>query len=113
MVLRNLTYGVFSSFLPLMLQGRGVSTWTGGIALSVFLALGVIGEVLGGFPGDRLKREAIFAVTMGLAALFLAGFLGTKGSLSLLLLFLGGFFLMMSGPMAQEMFPASRPRWNG
>jgi FSR family fosmidomycin resistance protein-like MFS transporter len=108
-VLRNLVYGAFNAFLPLLLQERGMSAWAGGIALSVFLAVGAAGGMVGGYFGDRFSRKAIFVITMVLASVWMGFFMGTGGPLSMAFLVLGGFFLMMSGPlnlvMAQEMLP--------
>ena len=108
-VLRNFTYAAFSSFLPLMLQERGLSAWAGGAALSVFLAMGAVGGVLGGYLSDRFDRRSIIALTMVAATILLGLFLGTSGPSRMVFLMFGGFFLMMSGPinlvMSQEMFP--------
>ena len=108
-VLRNFTYAAFSSFLPLMLQQRGLSAWAGGTVLSAFLATGAVGGVLGGYLSDRFDRRAIIALTMVAATVLLGLFLGARGPSGMVFLIFGGFFLMMSGPInvviSQEMFP--------
>ncbi len=92
-----------------MLQERGLSAWAGGAALSVFLAMGAVGGVLGGYLSDRFDRRSIIALTMVAATILLGLFLGTSGPSQMVFLMFGGFFLMMSGPinlvMSQEMFP--------
>ena len=108
--LRNFTHQAIGTFLPLMLKSSGSSVWAWGLALSIFLTAGAVGGLVGGYLSDRFNRRTIIVVTMLAAAVCLGVFVATVGVLSIAFLVVGGFFLMISGPInivvAQEMFPA-------
>ncbi len=108
--LRNFTHQAIGTFLPLMLESSGSSVWAWGLALSIFMTAGAVGGVVGGYLSDHFNRRTLIVVTMLAAAACLGVFVATAGVLSIAFLVIGGFFLMISGPInivvAQEMFPA-------
>ena len=110
-VLRSLTYFSLFSFLPIIFTRQGFSTLQTGIMTSIFLFGGALGGIVGGWLSDRLGERSVIAGSLILAfpalqlALILPGVWGT------LLLMLGGFCLLSSGPvtiaLAQRYAPGS------
>jgi MFS transporter, FSR family, fosmidomycin resistance protein len=98
-----------NNYLPFLLGERGYQvTGTGGI-ITVFLLLGGIGGLVGGFMAERISGRAVTLYSGLLAGpLMVAAFL-TTGTLSVILLALGGFMLLSTLPvivaMAQELVP--------
>lgn len=108
-VLRSGLQMTTNNYLPFLLKERGYEvTGTGGV-LTIFLLLGGIGGLAGGFTAERISGRAV-AFYSGLVAgpLMIAAFL-TTGTLSIVLLGLGGFALLSTLPvivaMAQELVP--------
>ena len=110
-VLRSLTYFSLFSFLPIIFTLQGFSTLKTGIITSIFLFGGSLGGIIGGWLSDRLGERSVIVGSLILAfptlqlALILPGVWGT------LLLMLGGFCLLSSGPvtiaLAQRYAPGS------
>lgn len=98
-----------NNYLPFLLGERGYAvTGTGGI-MTVFLLLGGIGGLAGGFMAERVSGRAVTLYSGLLSGpLMVAAFL-TTGPLSIVLLALGGFMLLSTLPvnvaMAQEFMP--------
>jgi FSR family fosmidomycin resistance protein-like MFS transporter len=98
-----------NNYLPFLLKERGYEvTGTGGV-ITVFLLLGGIGGLAGGFMAERISGRAVTLYSGLLAGpLMVAAFL-TSGPLSIVLLGLGGFMLLSTLPvivaMAQELVP--------
>jgi len=110
-VLRSMVYVGFTTFLPLFFRERGFSLMAGGASVSVFLLLGALGGMLGGYVSDRAgRRNVILYSSMVSLPLFLAA-LKSGGLLSYLFLALAGVFLLSAVPvnvvMAQELVPGS------
>jgi FSR family fosmidomycin resistance protein-like MFS transporter len=108
-VLRSLTNNAFAGFLPILMEGRGVSAWVGGAALSIYLTGCAAGGVIGGYLGDRMDRRRMIDVSLILSVVTLGAFLATRGWISIVFLVAGGILLMFSNAitlvMAQEMHP--------
>ena len=98
-----------NNYLPFLLKERGYEvTGTGGV-ITVFLLLGGVGGLAGGFMAERISGRAVTLYSGILAGpLMVAAFL-TSGPLSIVLLGLGGFMLLSTLPvivaMAQELVP--------
>ena len=98
-----------NNYLPFLLKERGYEvTGTGGV-ITVFLLLGGVGGLAGGFMAERISGRAVTLYSGILAGpLLVAAFL-TSGPLSIVLLGLGGFMLLSTLPvivaMAQELVP--------
>jgi MFS transporter, FSR family, fosmidomycin resistance protein len=98
-----------NNYLPFLLKERGYEvTGTGGV-ITVFLLLGGVGGLAGGFMAERISGRAVTLYSGLLAGpLMVAAFL-TSGPLSIVLLALGGFMLLSTLPvnvaMAQELVP--------
>jgi FSR family fosmidomycin resistance protein-like MFS transporter len=108
-VLRSGLQMTTNNYLPFLLKERGYEvTGTGGV-LTVYLLLGGIGGLAGGFLAERVSGRSV-TLFSGLIAgpLMIAAFL-TRGPAGIVLLGLGGFALLSTLPvivaMAQELVP--------
>jgi FSR family fosmidomycin resistance protein-like MFS transporter len=96
-------------YLPFLLKERGYDLTGTGNAHTVFLLLGGIGGLAGGFMAERFSGRAVTLYSGLLAGpLMMVAFL-TGGASGLIFLGLGGFFLLSTMPvnvaMAQELVP--------
>lgn len=77
--------------------------------MTVFMACGAFGGLIGGFLADRIGRRKAILASFVLAVPALSAFLYWKGPMSLFILALLGFLLYISEPscivLAQEMIP--------
>jgi FSR family fosmidomycin resistance protein-like MFS transporter len=98
-----------NNFLPFMLEGRGYSLTAIGNVMTVFLLLGGVGGLVGGFTAERFSGRAVTLYSGLLAGPLMMGAFATTGALSLICLGLGGFMLLATIPvivsMAQELVP--------
>lgn len=98
-----------NNYLPFLLKEQGYGLIGTGNVHTVFLLLGGVGGLAGGFMAERVSGRAV-TLYSGLFAgpLMIAAFL-TSGAVSLIFLGLGGFFLLATLPvnvaMAQELVP--------
>ncbi|HET9529022.1 MAG TPA: MFS transporter [Blastocatellia bacterium] len=98
-----------NNYLPFLLREQGYDvTGTGGV-ITVFLLLGGLGGIAGGFMAERMSGRAVTLYSGLLAGpLMMAAFL-TPGVAGIVLLALGGFMLLSTIPvivaMAQELVP--------
>jgi len=110
-VLRTVTAMGFSTFLPVLLTGRGWSVGTAATAVSVYLVSGSIGGFLGGPLSDRFGARLVIAASLVAAVPFLAIGPGLSGGWLLLTLAVGGFFLQSTLPVnvtfAHQIAPTS------
>lgn len=98
-----------NNYLPFMLEDRGyVLTETGNV-MTVFLLLGGIGGLAGGFTAERFSGRAVTLYSGLLAGPLMVGAFFFTGPLSIVCLGLGGFMLLSTIPvivaMAQELVP--------
>lgn len=108
-ILRS-TVGVsFSTFMLVLLEERGLSHLAGGFVLGLFLLMGTVGTLLGGYLSDRFGRKPITVLSLALAYPLYLGFLSTRGPLSFFFLALAGTLASASNPVivtqAQELAP--------
>jgi FSR family fosmidomycin resistance protein-like MFS transporter len=98
-----------NNYLPFILRSEGHSVTQSGAVITVFLLLGGVGGIAGGFIAERVPGKAV-TLYSGLIGcpLMMAAFL-THGAASVVLLGLGGFALLSAIPvnvaMAQELIP--------
>jgi MFS transporter, FSR family, fosmidomycin resistance protein len=96
-------------YLPFLLKESGYGLTGTGNVITVFLLLGGLGGLAGGFMAERVSGRAV-TLYSGLFAgpLMIAAFM-TSGLTSIILLGLGGFVLLSTLPvnvvMAQELVP--------
>lgn len=98
-----------NNYLPFLLGERGYGLTDTGNVLTVFLLLGGLGGVAGGFTAERYSGRAVTLYSGLLAGPLMIGAFATTGPLSIVLLGLGGFTLLSTLPvivaMAQELVP--------
>ncbi len=98
-----------NSYLPFLLQERGFALTDTGNMLTVFLLLGGLGGVAGGFTAERFSGRAVTLYSGLLAGPLMIGAFATTGLVSVVCLGLGGFMLLSTIPvivaMAQELVP--------
>jgi FSR family fosmidomycin resistance protein-like MFS transporter len=98
-----------NNYLPFLLSEQGYTLTGTGNVMTVFLLMGGIGGLAGGVMAERTSGRTVTLYSGLLAGpLMVASFL-TTGPLNLILLGLGGFFLLSTLPvnvaMAQELAP--------
>jgi len=98
-----------NNYLPFMLEDRGYALTETGNVMTVFLLLGGIGGIAGGFTAERFSGRAVTLYSGLLAGPLMMGAFATTGPLSIVCLGLGGFMLLSTIPvivaMAQELVP--------
>lgn len=98
-----------NNYLPFMLEDGGYSLTQTGNVMTVFLLLGGIGGLAGGFTAERFSGRAVTLFSGLLAGPLMIGAFVFTGPLSLVCLGLGGFMLLSTLPvivaMAQELVP--------
>jgi FSR family fosmidomycin resistance protein-like MFS transporter len=108
-VLRVTTVLSLTTFLPMIQKLRGFSLIAAGSSITVFMACGALGGVVGGFLADRVGRRAVIVTSFILVIPALLAFLYWKGSMSFFILAFLGFLIYLGEPscivLAQEMVP--------
>jgi FSR family fosmidomycin resistance protein-like MFS transporter len=98
-----------NNYLPFMLKEQGASLISTGHTLTIFLLMGGIGGLIGGFLAEKYSGRMVTLASGLLAAPLLVSAFMTHGTVSLILLGLGGFVLLSTLPvnvaMAQELVP--------
>jgi FSR family fosmidomycin resistance protein-like MFS transporter len=108
-LLRVTTVLSLVTFLPMIQKLRGFSLMAAGGSMTVFMACGALGGLIGGYLADRVGRRRMIITSFLLSLPTLSAFLYWKGPMSLFILALLGFLLYISEPscivLAQEMIP--------
>ena len=98
-----------NNYLPFMLEDRGYALTEIGSVMTVFLLLGGIGGIAGGFTAERVSGRGVTLYSGLLAGPLMIGAFAMNGPLSIICLGLGGFMLLSTIPvivaMAQELVP--------
>jgi FSR family fosmidomycin resistance protein-like MFS transporter len=98
-----------NNYLPFMLEDSGYALTEIGNVMTVFLLLGGIGGIAGGFTAERFSGRAVTLYSGLLAGPLMIGAFALTGPLSIICLGLGGFMLLSTIPvivaMAQELVP--------
>ena len=117
-VLRSIVQVGMIQFLAIYLYSeRGFTFRETSLALTVCLFSAAAGSFLGGGLAERIGGPKVMVVSMAGATPFLALFVATTGWISLLSLFIGGTFLLLTIPvivvMAQELIPSQAATVSG
>lgn len=106
-----------TTFLPTYMTTRGADLWLAGASLSIIMIAGVAGVLSIGFISDRLGRKPVLIGVTVISFFLTLAFLRTSGWLTVVVLFVLGFFVMSTAPvmlaMVQEQFPNNRATANG
>jgi FSR family fosmidomycin resistance protein-like MFS transporter len=94
--LRQIAVAGVATFLPVYFVKRGDPLLLATGITSLWLALGVAGQVSGGYLSDRVGERPVIIWSLLLGALVFYGFLQTSGNLSLILLVFSGPLLYAS-----------------
>jgi FSR family fosmidomycin resistance protein-like MFS transporter len=109
MVIRSGLQVTTNNYLPFLLAEQGYSLTETGNVLTVFLLLGGLGGIAGGFVAERFSGRSVTLYSGLLAGPLMMAAFSTRGPLSLVFLGLGGFMLLSTIPviiaMAQELVP--------
>jgi FSR family fosmidomycin resistance protein-like MFS transporter len=107
--LRSWVYISSVTYLPMILEGRGIDLKTGSLMLTVFLVGGAAAGLYGGHLSDRLGRRRVIAVSMLLYPLCMTMFLQGSGIWLWILAGTSGAALLASFAvtivLAQELLP--------
>lgn len=98
-VLRTLTGLSFTTFVPVMLTGRGLSVGQAGSAFALYLLTSGVGGFLGGPAADRYGPRRVVIWSLALAAPFLAIAPTLAGWPFMIVMAIGGFFLFSTLPV--------------
>jgi FSR family fosmidomycin resistance protein-like MFS transporter len=98
-VIRTVVAIGFSTFLPVVMTGRGMSVSEAGFAVSAYLLAGSLGGLAGGPVADRFGPRRVIAWSLALSVPLLFSALLLTGPLALALLITGGFFLGSTLPV--------------
>lgn len=117
-VLRSIVQVGMVQFLTVYLYNvRGFTFHETSWSLTVCLSSAAAGSLLGGSLAERIGGPKVMVVSMVGATPFLAVFVATTGWVSLLSLFIGGTFLLLTIPvivvMAQELIPSQAATVSG
>jgi FSR family fosmidomycin resistance protein-like MFS transporter len=108
--IRSIVQISFTQFLPLYLHTeRGQSLGKSNISLTLYLASGALGGIVGGNLADRFGGRRVILISMIGSVPFLALFVFTTGAISMIGLALSGLILLFTIPvnvlMGQELAP--------
>lgn len=107
--LRSVTVQSAVIFLPLYFVARGDSLLLATAIASIWLGVGVLGQLGGGYASDRVGRRPIIVTSLLLGALLFYGFLLTNGFISLVFLALSGAVLYASWSVIVVMSSEAAP----
>ncbi len=107
---RSAAYFGLQAFVPIFLiTTMGTSDAVGNLALTLLLASGVAGTLLGGSLADRVGNKPVLAVSLGMAGPLILALLAVSEAGAFILVALIGFFLFGSFSIAvvlgQEYLP--------
>ena len=91
--LRSIAVQNVVTFLPLYFVARGDSLFIATAIASIWLGLGVVGQLGGGLLSDRVGRRPVILASLFFGSAFFYGFLASTDALSLLFLAISGAVL--------------------
>jgi FSR family fosmidomycin resistance protein-like MFS transporter len=107
--LRSVAVQSAVTFLPLYFVARGDSLLLATAIASIWLGLGVLGQLGGGYVSDRIGRRPIIVSSLLLGAVLFYGFLLSNGFVSLIFLALSGAALYASWSVIVVMSSEAAP----
>ena len=110
--IRSLAYTGLLTMLPLYFKSENVSNIAAGHLMTIMLAAGAIGGIIGGFISDYYGRKRLIVGSLVLSTPMFFGFFYTQGLLSTIFLALAGAALLASFAVtviaAQEAIPNNK-----
>jgi FSR family fosmidomycin resistance protein-like MFS transporter len=107
--LRSIAIQSIVTFLPLYFVAEGDSLLTATAIVSLWLGIGVLGQLGGGYLSDHVGRRPVIVVSLLAGGLSFYGFLSSSGLVSVLLLALSGCFLYASWSVIVVMSSEAAP----
>jgi FSR family fosmidomycin resistance protein-like MFS transporter len=108
-VIRSALQITTNTYMPFLLRQDGYGLAETGNVLTVFLLLGGLGGLAGGYMAERVSGRAVTFYSGLFAGPLMMGAFLTSGPVSMVLLGMGGFVLLSTIPvnvaMAQELVP--------
>ncbi|MCO7175358.1 MFS transporter [Sporolactobacillus kofuensis] len=108
-ILRSWTQIGVAGFLPFLYLHQGISLKYGDLFTFLFLAAGALGTFIGGRCSDRISRKWLLFISMAVTVPFAWLLPHVHGILSIIILFVFGFFVLSSFAVTvvygQMMFP--------
>lgn len=115
--IRSLAYTGLLTLLPLYFKSQNLSNITASHLVTIMLATGAIGGVIGGFISDFYGRKRLIVGSLVISTPFFFGFFLTQGILSTVFLALAGAALLSSFSVtivaAQEAIPNNKALASG
>lgn len=109
---RSLAYTGMLTMLPLYFKSQNLSNIAGSHLVSIMLAAGAIGGIIGGFISDSFGRKRLIVGSLIISTPLFFAFLYTQGALSVVFLALAGAALLSSFSVtviaAQEIIPNNK-----
>ncbi len=109
MTLRAWVHMTFVTYLPMFLQGRGVSPGDGSMILAVFLGAGAAAGLYGGHLSDRVGRRKVIVLSLVIFPVFMSLMIVSSGAWLWLLAGASGAVLLSSFSVTvvviQELLP--------
>lgn len=109
---RSLAYTGMLTMLPLYFKSQNLSNIAGSHLVSIMLAAGAIGGIIGGFISDSFGRKRLIVGSLVISTPLFFAFLNTHGALSVVFLALAGAALLSSFSVtviaAQEIIPNNK-----
>lgn len=112
-VCRSAVSSGFATFLPLWVHERGWSVHAGGVLTTVYLTLGALGGLFGGWLSSRMGRRRVVVQSFTLAIPFFAAFFLLPEKPGLVCLVIGYFLMQGSLPVNVVMGQELSPRHSG
>lgn len=110
--IRSLAYTGMLTMLPLYFKSQNLSNIAGSHLVSIMLAAGAIGGIIGGFISDTFGRKRLIVGSLVISTPLFFAFLNTQGTLSVVFLALAGATLLSSFSVtviaAQEIIPNNK-----
>ncbi|MEO5987754.1 MAG: MFS transporter [Candidatus Eisenbacteria bacterium] len=112
-VCRSAVSSGFATFLPLWVHERGWSLHAGGVLTTVYLTLGALGGLFGGWLSSRVGRRRVVVQSFTFATPFFAAFFLLPEKPGLVCLVIGYFLMQGSLPVNVVMGQELSPRHSG
>jgi len=97
------------TYLPIFLMGRGSSLWQSGLALSIYMGFGIIGNFLGGYLFDRIDPKKVIGISLLGFTVFFISLNYFNGGLQLLMIACMGIFSFMFLPVIMAFIQQKNP----
>ena len=110
---RTATSTSISTFLPLYFVTKGDTLILATTIASIWLGVGVLGQLGGGFLSDRIGRRPVIAASLILGSASFYGYLVTSSWMSAVFLIISGILIFANWSVIVTMSSEAAPRYVG